>query len=93
MMYDIIGLLDKNNFNCWFYCFIENEERMELCFDKLSTDFEEVLPKLRDFAGSVDNLKKLEEIIKKNIKTTVGIDNIDDIKTELEDNDEVSVLK
>lgn len=89
MMYDIIGLLDKNNFNCWFYCFIENEERMELCFDKLSTDFEEVLPKLRDFAGSVDNLKNLEEIIKKNIKTTVGIDNIDDIKTELVDNDEV----
>lgn len=91
MMYDIIGLLDKDNFNCWFYCFIENEERMELCFDKLSGDFAEVYPKLSEFADSADNLKKLEEVLQKNISVTVGIDSFDDIKFELEGNDEVGI--
>ena len=26
MIYDIIGLFDNDNFACWFYCFIENEQ-------------------------------------------------------------------
>lgn len=91
MMYDIIGLLDKDNFNCWFYCFIESEKRMELCFDKLSSDFANVFPKLNEFADYADNLKKLEEVLQKNISATVGIASFDDIKIELEDNDEVSI--
>ncbi len=73
MMYDIIALIDKDNFNCWFYCFIENEERMELCFDKLSGDFAEVLPKIKKFTNSTDNIAKLRTVVDKNIKTATGI--------------------
>lgn len=80
-MYDIIHLVDKNNFNCWFYCFIENESRMELCFDKLSSDFAEVFPKIREFANSPVRISQIENILAKNINATVGIN----IEQELSD--------
>ncbi len=91
MMYDIIGLIDKDNFNCWFYCFIENAERMELCFDKLSKDFSEVLPKIKSFAVSKYNLQLIEEVLNKNIKETVGISLTDDFNKEISENEDISL--
>ncbi len=74
MMYDLIGLIDENNFSCWFYCFIESRERMALCFDKLSGDFNAVLPKIKSLAESDESEKKITEILKTNIKNMIGID-------------------
>lgn len=79
MVYDLIGLIDKDNFNCWFYCYIENAERMELCFDRLSSDFSQILPKLIKFSNSSENLKKLEDILRKNIKNVVGVEDINEV--------------
>ena len=79
MVYDIIELIDKDNFNCWFYCYIENAERMKLCFERLSSDFTHISPKLIEFANSKDNLKKLEDVLRKNIKVTVGVDDINEV--------------
>lgn len=90
MIYDLIGLIDKDNFNCWFYCYIENEKRMECCFDRLSSDFSAILPKLKEFANSADSLKKLEEILQKNIKATVGIDDINQVSDWVEGLEEVT---
>lgn len=91
MMYDIIGLADSGNFNCWFYCYIENAERMELCFDKLSADFISVLPKLREFISSDGSMERLEKVLAKNIKATVGIDYFKELKSELKNTDSTSV--
>lgn len=74
MMYDIVSLLDKNNTDCWFFCFIENEERMNKCFQMILDNLDKVLPKILDMADSPEMLKKLQETIRKNILTTVGID-------------------
>lgn len=90
MVYDLIGLIDKDNFNCWFYCYIENAERMTLCFERLSSDFSEIIPELIKFAGSEDNLKKLEEILQKNIKATVGVENINEVGDWVEGLEEVT---
>lgn len=90
MVYDLIGLIDKNNFNCWFYCYIENTERMKLCFDRLSSDFNEILPKLIEFSNSKDNLKKLEEVLQKNIKATLGVENINEVGDWVEGLEEVT---
>ena len=91
MMYDIIGLFDNDNFACWFYCFIENEQRMEKCFDRLATDFEEVYPKLKDFASSDDSMAEIQEVLRKNILKTVGIDFDKDIVSEFENSESVNV--
>ncbi len=90
MMYDIIGLFDAENFSCWFYCFIENEIRMELCFDKLSKDFSAVYPKLKEFVSDEKNYSKIEDALRCNIKNTVGTDIVDDWKNELDSNDDVN---
>lgn len=84
MMYDIIELLDSQNYNCWFYCFIENPKRMELCFDRLASDFLEILPKIKDFCQSKENMNKIEAVVAQNIKTATDVDYYDDIKAELE---------
>lgn len=90
MMYDIIGLVDKDNFSCWFYCFIESESRMELCFDKLSSDFAKVFPKIKEFANSADGISEIEKVLSKNIKTTVGIDLISDLNSEFGSDSEIN---
>lgn len=90
MMYDLIGLIDRENFSCWFYCFIESAERMELCFDKLSSDFEKTLPKIKDFAERESNISKIENVLRKNILNTVGIDIFEDINSEFENDDVVN---
>ena len=82
MMYDIIGLFDRDNFSCWFYCFIENERRMELCFDRLADDFTAVLPKLKEFFSKEESEKMLEEQLRKNVLATVGIDFAEDFNRE-----------
>ncbi len=74
MMYDLIGLVDKDNVDCWFYCFIESRERMALCFDKLAGDFLKVLPKLKSFAQTDDFEEKLTDVLKVNIRNMLGID-------------------
>ena len=91
MMYDIIGLFDNDNFACWFYCFIENEQRMELCFDRLAKDFEEVYPKMKEFTSSDDNMGKIREVLRKNVLNTVGIDFETDINSELENGESINV--
>ncbi len=90
MVYDIIGLIEKDNFNCWFYCYIENAERMKLCFDRLSSDFTHILPKLIEFASSKDNLKKLENVLQKNIRATVGVEDINEVGDWVEGLEEVT---
>lgn len=74
MMYDIIELIDKNNFNCWFYCYIENKSRMELCFDKLSSDFLQILPELKKLACTAEGIIQIESVLKHNTQTVLGID-------------------
>ena len=90
MVYDIIGLIDKDNFNCWFYCYIENAKRMESCFDRLSSDFSQILPKLMEFANSSENLKNLEEVLQKNIKAVVGVEDISEVGDWVEGLEEVT---
>lgn len=91
MMYDVVNLIDKTNFSCWFYCFIENAERMELCFDKLTHDFEKIFPDLRTFICDNSNMPEIENAIRKNIKTTVGVDIVSEWKKEFEDDDEINL--
>lgn len=91
MMYDIVGFIDKNNFSCWFYCFIENSDRMELCFEKLSRDFQKIFPAMRKFISSDSSMKKVEEVVRKNIKATVGIDIVSEWQTEFTDDDDINL--
>lgn len=91
MMYDIIGLFDSDNFACWFYCFIENEERMELCFDKLSKDFSKVYPKLKAFTNDENSVDKIRAVLRKNVLSTTGIDFETDINSELENGESINV--
>lgn len=91
MMYDLIGLIDKDNFSCWFYCFIENEARMEFCFDKLAEDFKQIYPVLKEFANSDGSIKKVEDILRKNILKTLGIDFVKDINGELNGGESVNL--
>lgn len=91
MMYDLMGLIDKDNFSCWFYCFIENEVRMELCFDRLARDFENVLPKLKDFLNTDGSMAKVEEVLRQNVFNTVGIDFSKDINSTLDSGEAVNL--
>ncbi len=83
-MYDLIPIIDKNNFSCWFYCFIENPERMEACFDKLSEDFTKIYPEIKAFANLSICVDKFEEVMQKNLNTTFGADYIKEIQETLE---------
>lgn len=79
MMYDVVTVTDETNFDCWFYCFIENESRMELCFDKLSSDFMNIKPQIDELVSDGKKMDLLEAVVQKNILTMVGVD----IKKEL----------
>ena len=83
-MYDLVPIIDKTNFNCWFYCFIENSQRMELCFDKLAEDFTNVYPKLKEFANLSICIDKFEEVMQKQLNDTFGANYLKEIKETLE---------
>lgn len=90
MMYDIIPLLNSFTPDCWFYPFIENEKRMELCFDKLSKDFNNVLPLIKEFVLKPDAIKILTDTINKNIENYSGFDIIKESENIYKDLDEIS---
>lgn len=82
MMYDIIGLLDKYDFSCWLYSYIENEQRMELCFDKLTEDFSRIYPLLSSAAQNPDLTEQVSKILSRNLEVSVGVDFLEELSTE-----------
>lgn len=90
MVYDIIPLLNSFTPDCWFYPFIENEKRMELCFDKLSKDFNKVLPLIQEFVLKPDAVKIITDTINNNVENYSGFDIIKESEAIYKDLDEIS---
>ena len=93
MMYDIMPYVDDRDFTCWYYCFVENPERMELCFDKLENDFFAIFPKLpKGFKTMNRCWKKLEKQVDESVKITVGAAAYNDMEEELQ-SDRTNIAK
>ncbi len=92
MMYDIMPYVDDRDFTCWYYCFVENTERMELCFDKLENDFFAIFPKLQKALNDEQVLEKLEKQVDESVKITVGAAAYNDMEEELQ-SDRTNIAK
>ena len=45
-LYDILAVLEPENFNCYTYTYVDSEELMKQCFDELTALFERIAPLL-----------------------------------------------
>ena len=71
-VYDIIHLVDEENFDCFFFCNIENPERMNKCFACLWKSLEKIIPLIDEFASVDENIKVIDEEFYNNTRLAIG---------------------
>ncbi len=47
-LYDILAILEPENFNCYTYTYVDSEDLMKQCFDELTTLFARIAPLLSE---------------------------------------------
>lgn len=68
-MYDLTAMADPNNFKCFLYPYIENEQRMKICFQALAKELESLLPRLLQIASDEDLCAQLTYSLEEELRT------------------------
>lgn len=68
-MYDLVELADPNNFKCFLFPYIENAQRMQICFQGLAKELERLLPRLLQVAADEELCAQLSGLLEETIRT------------------------
>jgi len=66
-LYDLLSLLEKDNFKCYIYPYIPNADLMNECFKTIAEDVKCFIPGIADIAASKDLVEQVYGSIKADI--------------------------
>lgn len=66
-LYDLMSLLDKDNFKCYIYPYIPNADLMNECFKTIAGDVKSFIPGIADIAANKDLVEQVYDNVKADI--------------------------
>ncbi len=68
-LYDLMFLIDQNNFKCYFFPFIETPKKMTRCFEALAEDLRLFIPRITEIAQNEEQSQLAYNVLKTDIET------------------------